>query len=83
MGLYTGARLNEICQLQFDDIQEEDGIKFISINENDGKHVKTKAGIRKIPIHQELIKLGFWEFVNLMQKQSPAKKQTYFYGFNT
>ena len=45
LGLYTGARLNEICQLQFDDIQEEDGIKFISINENDGKHVKTKAGI--------------------------------------
>lgn len=78
LGLYTGARLNEICQLQFDDIQEEDGIKFISINENDGKHVKTKAGIRKIPIHQELIKLGFLEFVNLMQKQSPAKNKRIF-----
>lgn len=78
LGLYTGARLNEICQLQFDDIQEEDGIKFISINENDGKHVKTKAGIRKIPIHQELIKLGFLEFVNFMKKQSPAKNKRIF-----
>ena len=78
LGLYTGARLNEICQLQFDDIQEEDGIKFISINENDGKHVKTKAGIRKIPIHQELIKLGFLEFVNFMKKQSPARNKRIF-----
>lgn len=78
LGLYTGARLNEICQLQFDDIQEEYGIKFISINENDGKHVKTKAGIRKIPIHQELIKLGFLEFVNFMKKQSPTKNKRIF-----
>ena len=78
LGLYTGARLNEICQLQFDDIQEEEGIKFISINDNNGKHVKTKAGIRKIPIHNEPVKLGFLNFVRLMQKQSHGKNNRIF-----
>ena len=61
--MFTGARINEICQLHADDVQEKNGIPFISINEEDEKHVKTRAGIRQIPIHSELIKIGFLDFV--------------------
>ncbi len=64
IALFTGARINEICQLHTDDIQEKNGISFISINEEDEKHVKTKAGIRQVPIHNELIKIGFLDYVN-------------------
>ena len=81
LGLYTGARLNELCQLEFDDIQEEEGIKFFSINENDGKRVKTKAGIRRIPIHQELIKLGFLKFVEFMKNESKPSNKRIFFDF--
>lgn len=81
LGLYTGARLNEICQLEFDDIREEEGVKFLSINENNGKRVKTKAGIRSIPIHQELIKLGFFKFVDFMRKESKASNKRIFFDF--
>ena len=63
LALFTGARINEICQLHTDDVQEKNGVPFISINEEDEKHVKTKAGIRQIPIHSELIKIGFLDFV--------------------
>lgn len=63
MALFTGARINEICQLHTDDVQEKNGVPFISINEEDEKHVKTRAGIRQIPIHSELIKIGFLDFV--------------------
>ena len=42
LALYTGARLNELCQLEFEDIQEDEGFKFISINEHNGKRVKTR-----------------------------------------
>ena len=63
IALFTGARINEICQLHTDDIQEKNGISFISINEEDEKHVKTKAGIRQVPIHNELIKIGFLDYM--------------------
>ena len=63
IALFTGARINEICQLHTDDIQKKNGISFISINEEDEKHVKTKAGIRQIPIHSELIKIGLLDYV--------------------
>ncbi len=63
IALFTGARINEICQLHTDDIQEKNGISFISINEEEEKHVKTKAGIRQVPIHNELIKIGFLDYV--------------------
>ena len=35
IALFTGARINEICQLHTDDVQEKNGILFISINEED------------------------------------------------
>lgn len=67
IALFTGARINEICQLHTDDVQEKNGIPFISINEEDEKHVKTKAGIRQVPIHNELIKIGFLEYAAQMR----------------
>lgn len=70
LALYTGARLNELCQLEFEDIQEDEGFKFISINEHNGKRVKTRAGIRRVPIHDELVKLGFLRFVDFMKQKS-------------
>ena len=67
IALFTGARINEICQLHTDDVQEKNGIPFISINEEDEKHVKTKAGIRQVPIHNELIKIGFLDYAAQMR----------------
>ena len=69
MALYTGARLNELCQLEFSDllVDEVDGIKYISINEHNGKKVKTRAGVRFVPIHRQLVKLGFFQFVEMMK----------------
>jgi len=33
IALYTGARMNEICQLHLDDIKETESIYYIDINE--------------------------------------------------
>ena len=33
------------------------------------KHVKTKAGIRLVPLHNELIKIGFLNYVKEMRKE--------------
>lgn len=65
IGLFTGARLNEICQLYKSDIKLKDGIYYFDINQNEAdKHLKKPYHAREVPIHKELIKLGFIEFVN-------------------
>jgi len=65
LGLFTGARLNEIAQLQPGDIGQEDCIWFVHISDegDDKKKLKAEASRRKVPVHSELIKLGFLDFV--------------------
>ena len=65
IALYTGMRIEEICQLYIADIMQIDGVWCFSVNENTEnkehfKHVKSLAGIRYIPIHSYL-----WETVGL------------------
>ncbi|WP_165802871.1 site-specific integrase [Pelagivirga sediminicola] len=64
IGIFAGARLNEICQLQVADIQREDGIWFFNLmDEGDSnKRFKSDAAIRKVPLHKELLRLGLLDF---------------------
>lgn len=65
-GIFTGARLSEICSLLVADVQLHDGIWCISINDIDAdghKSLKTAAARRLIPLHSALIDLGFLEYV--------------------
>ncbi len=64
LGLYTGARLSELAQLRTSDVLLLNEIPVISIsNSGVNQKVKTSASVRTIPIHSELIKLGFIEYV--------------------
>ncbi|PPC94847.1 MAG: hypothetical protein CTY33_02875 [Methylotenera sp.] len=47
---YTGARIEEICSLQIKDVHLKD--EYLAIIDS-----KTKAGIRKVPIHSKLSSL--------------------------
>jgi len=70
IGLYTGARLNEICQLEIKDIYQykDTGIWVFDINKNKesdpNKSLKNDGSIRVIPVHKKLIELGFIDFFN-------------------
>lgn len=62
IGIYTGARIGELCQLRTQDIVTRDGALFIRISaEGEGATVKTEAGIREVPMHSELERLGLVE----------------------
>lgn len=64
LGLFTGGRLSELCQLKPANIRQINGIWAIDINEeDDDQSVKTVAGIRIIPLHPQLIDLGFLDYV--------------------
>ena len=63
MALYSGARLNELCQLHVDDIQKEDNIYYMKItDEGKDQHLKNKSSKRIIPIHPKVIEMGFEEY---------------------
>lgn len=64
LGALTGARIEEICQLDLltDIRQSETGIWYISINTEGDKSVKTASGKRDIPLHSKLIELGVLEY---------------------
>lgn len=61
ISLYSGARQNEICQLQVENIIAIDGIPCLEITENEetGARVKNQSSRRIIPVHPTLLKLGF------------------------
>jgi len=63
VALYTGMRMNEICQLERTDIKQQDGIWFVDVNDEGQKSLKNKSSARIIPIHQFLIDKGFLEHV--------------------
>ncbi len=67
LGLFTGARLEELGQLLVSDVREEDGISYLDIRAGDGKSLKTKSSMRKVPLHPELIRLGFLEYAKGQQ----------------
>lgn len=65
LSMFTGARLNEICQLGIADVQQDGDNWFLNITDDgdDNKSVKSQAARRKVPLHSELIRLGLLDFV--------------------
>ena len=71
---YSGARLNEVCQLNVSDIEKMDGIWAINLNaDSEDKSIKTEAGNRIIPLHPKLIDLRLLDYVKQMKNQNHRK----------
>jgi len=74
LSLFHGLRCNEAAQLYTEDIGEIEGIPYFEIRatREDGskcdKHLKTKQSKRRVPIHPELLKMGFLDFVRTRRK---------------
>jgi len=74
LGLHTGARLNELCQLELNDIRQQDGIWVLDINSNGpGKQLKSKAAKRLIPVHPELLELDLLAFVEQLRQRGESR----------
>jgi integrase len=68
LALYSGARLNELAPLCADDVKFDppSGVRFVTVIEDEeaGRSVKTENSVRAVPVHPELVRLGFIEFVD-------------------
>ena len=66
---YSGARREEIAGLATEDIGEEAGIPYLGLHFSEFRRLKNNVSIRKVPIHNRLIELGFLEYVEKMRAQ--------------
>ncbi|NVN90951.1 MAG: site-specific integrase [Desulfuromonadales bacterium] len=71
LGMYTGARVNELAQLTIDDIKEDNGIPaiVISIGGDDSKRIKSESSRRTLPLHNDLLTLGFLVYVRSIKEK--------------
>lgn len=63
IALYSGMRLGEITGLRLMDIEAIDGVPAFRVRPHEGRGLKNKESRRDLPIHSELIGLGFLDFV--------------------
>jgi integrase len=74
IGVYTGARLNEISQLFLSDIIRHEGIWCFDLNDDDEqKQLKAAASKRKVPIHSALLDYGIIDYVDQLRQSGYSK----------
>jgi integrase len=77
LGLYTGARMNELCQLKLKAVQTVDGIPSLVIQndpEDETVRVKNSASRRIIPLHPFVSQeLNFMGYVQKLKEQGETR----------
>jgi integrase len=78
IALFSGMRMNEICQLDTTDVRHIDGVDCFlishrSTNGSDDKRVKTANSERFVPVHPRLTELGLMDFIASRRSGSQRK----------
>ena len=75
--LFSGLRTAEACQLWVDDIRREAGIWYFDINDRNTRRLKTRASVRKVPVHSELLRCGFVDYLSWMSEHPSGQMFPY------
>ncbi|MBR9827177.1 MAG: site-specific integrase [Oceanospirillales bacterium] len=74
LALFSGARINEICQLYIDDISLNTEIPSIRITDaREDQSLKNSYSQREIPIHSELLRIGIEGYVEYLQQSGQQR----------
>jgi integrase len=68
VSLFSGLRIEEVCQLRVSDIREHLGQPFFFIIDGEDQVLKNANSRRNVPVHGELIRCGFMDFVEAGRK---------------
>lgn len=71
--LYSAGRNDEICQLYLEDIKEIDGTYCMDINDDLDKKIKADSTSRVVPIHSDLIELGFLQYHQYLKDNNEVR----------
>lgn len=67
ISLFHGFRLSEGAALLLSDVREVDGIWCFELKKNEVRNLKTEGSRSIIPIHHELIRIGFLDFFRTLE----------------
>jgi len=74
IALFTGMRLDEICQLHLDDIRKEDGVYVFDVNDDGERKLKNLSSKRIVPIHDFLVDdLKIIQYVETLRKSGEIR----------
>jgi integrase len=81
LAIFSGARLNELAPMCVDDVKTDaaSGVRFITVIEDKeaGRSVKTDSSVRAVPIHPELVRIGFLDFVDHVRHSGGASARLF------
>lgn len=93
VGLFTGMRIGEICQLRGMDVEQVGDHWTIQVraDKRAGTRIKNPQSERRVPLHPELIALGFiealgdtdptaWLFPSLRARKDPSDTASKWFG---
>jgi integrase len=70
IGLYSGARLEEIAQLRPADVLEHPGLGwYLNITDEGDGSVKTANARRRVPVHPQLVRIGLIAYIEDIRKK--------------
>lgn len=75
ISLFTGMRMNEICQLNVDDLKCTDaGTHYFHVfPSTKDQRVKNQSSRRKFPVHPILIRMGFLDYIKGLRAKGESK----------
>lgn len=73
IAVFTGLRQEEICQLQLEDVRQDNEIWYFDINDRPPRKLKNATAIRRVPMHSELIRLGFMQHVERLRRSRQTR----------
>ncbi|MGF7192107.1 integrase [Robbsia andropogonis] len=79
MGLYTGARMNELAQARIGDLRQSGNRWFLDIrpdhtgDDATETRVKTVSSVRSAPLHPDLIELGLIDYANALAQTGATR----------
>jgi len=93
IGLLSGMRMSEIIQMRVSDIKEQDNVSYFNVTDDASfQSLKTKSSKRVVPVHPNLIRIGFLDHVariniqqpdqRIFEEMKPSKKGSFSHNFS-
>jgi integrase len=73
IAVFSGMRQEEICQLSLADVRQAEGIWFFDLNTRDGRMLKNATAVRRVPVHNELVRLGLLDRVTQLRGRGETR----------
>lgn len=75
LALFHGCRMEEILQLRTSDFMKvsKTDVEYFRIHGENGNKLKTSSAVRDVPLHTELIPLGFHNYLSMAKKNGGGR----------